>query len=216
MAKEMERAKATKAKAVNKPKELKWKVGKVLECKISPISTRDVLKGEMIDEYNLYKKQTLNNSKGLEVGTVEHMGLTRLVNDPITGKIFLTGKVTSTHKITKNGKQYIADTVQDMDHEVDIDKTAMTAKLVGEPVFTSLRISSLTRDDMSLTALVSKSPTIYDPWWRIFHPSYHPIYSPIYNPFKWPSWYPKPSPVPNYIYQPQLNFRWINGKFTWL
>jgi hypothetical protein len=184
------------AKAANrsKTKELKWANGNILELTISPTPKWkwDVLKGEAVqDEWEICKKQSLNNSKGLEVGRAEHKCSARLVSDSVTGKIYLTGECYSIHKITKNGKQYIVDTIQTMDQEVAFDKEVATnATFVGEPDFYNLRVKSCTRDDIPLTHVVSKPPTNEHSWWIMRH---HIIFPTPDNHFmRLPSWYRRP------------------------
>jgi hypothetical protein len=185
-----------------KPRELKWALGDVHELTVSPMQTWDALKGgEAVQNYgwNICKKQSLNNSKGVMVGTVEHTGLARLVKDPATNIIYLSGEIKSTHKIIKNGHNYIVDSIADMDQQVELDtvQTNATGRLIGSPDFSNLRITSLTQNGISLQHIASKSSTTESPWWRILH---FPIifHSPIIfhfpRTFNLPSWYNNPIP----------------------
>jgi len=128
---------------------------------------------------------------------VEHTGIVWLWALPVpeprpgTSKLYLDGDVKCTHKFTKKGAKYTIDGFERMKQEVEMSTTSVTGyRLVGNPIFSGLRVLSLTKDGAPQSVMNVKSPIDKSDRYRILH------ITPIYNPDWWREW-----------------VKWVNKKF---
>lgn len=197
MAKEAAKAKEAMAKEAEKAKEpkpytIKWSLGKELELKMSSEGRWTFFKGEAVqDEWKIYRRQLLVNSKGLAIGQVERTGSVRLIKDSVSGKQYLMGNLNCAYKLLSRDNIYIVDANEFMEQEVTFDsqvrEVAMTTLsppqliLVGSPCFYFTRIHAFTRNGVSLQHQLVKAGGPYkiifnkNPIWKYLYPN--PLWS---------------------------------------
>jgi hypothetical protein len=150
-------------------------------------------KGEVVqDEWKIYRRQLLVNSKGLTIGQVERTGSVRLIKDSVSGKQYLMGDMKCAYKLLSRDNIYIVDAIENMEQEVEaifdrqVREVAMPTlspqlNFVGVPAFSVLRIIAFTRNGVSLQNQVVKAGGPYkiifnkNPIWKYLYPN--PLWS---------------------------------------